>query len=734
MLSVTARAKSVTQPRGGYLPLSQFTEQVYDDDLAVIEIEPAFASMQGTAVDYLSRLLCGFPPEKAFEIPLAGAEKVGDTESAAKLLAAIDKLNKKSILAACKLTKYDVAFRQGTAYFKSFPRVKIPDAIVNNIKTLVGRTLAFLRQHEPVIDVGFTFGGGYTSIVSSGDGDYLTSDGMWDLKVSKAPPKPHELLQILMYYIMGCRSTPSVFKTIRTIGIFNPLLNRSYSINVADIPDKVFQQVSRTVIGYSVPDDPALWRDGHGEDPAVISDFFEMYSLQFENSPFDPDSYSDGIYTIRVMDYWRYYRSVATDIWVFQPKFSHTDHVLLLKNSGFIMFVSVSSKGSTCILQGARMRRLERPVEYYYERLPAYGTMVLNMFSKYWDALYSLSEFVRAISPKKVSAKVHGCIVDIDFFNHIYLNPLDGSIVPYSAESMYSKHAYKNLSSLIAAEIPTLQPAWNKALLRTPNTFALPDSPNLGSSLALTGGEIELRSQFVSDTSMYNISNRLKALQLVYDYRLVAVWYDSILPAFERLEIPPRQPDGDDTIWCDALLSASEQYEIPPHHPEDDDPKAVSVADQRIQGGFKYFVKVQCDTHNSSPNMRRAVQWISKRQMKQDDFFAIIRKLFQDNESELLRFEHVFFCATWQPKSRVPQHIVVTSSPRDVLLYYKDLFVKRSAYHEGISFRFEIKASGNQERAFITVDFHGGKQNPLSTSGSFRYQNNSLVRAATDSQ
>ena len=169
MLSVTARAKSVTQPRGGYLPLSQFTEQVYDDDLAVIEIEPAFASMQGTAVDYLSRFLCGFPTEKAFGIPLEGAERVGETAVAAKLLSKINRLNKESILAACKLTKYDVAFRQGTAYFKSFPRIKIPDTIVNNIKTLVGRTLAFLHQHDPIIDVGFSFGGGFTSIVSSGE-------------------------------------------------------------------------------------------------------------------------------------------------------------------------------------------------------------------------------------------------------------------------------------------------------------------------------------------------------------------------------------------------------------------------------------------------------------------------------------------------------------------------------------------------------------------------------------
>ena len=49
----------------------------------------------------------------------------------------------------------------------------------------------------------FTFEGGYTNIVSSGDGDYLTEDTLWDFKVSKEEPKSKYTLQLLMYYIMG---------------------------------------------------------------------------------------------------------------------------------------------------------------------------------------------------------------------------------------------------------------------------------------------------------------------------------------------------------------------------------------------------------------------------------------------------------------------------------------------------------------------------------------------------
>ena len=39
----------------------------------------------------------------------------------------------------------------------------------------------------------------------------------------------------------------------------------------------------------------------------------------------------------------------------------------------------------------------------------------------------SFNEWVYGEKQKyRISGKVHGCIVDIDYFNHIYLNPQDG--------------------------------------------------------------------------------------------------------------------------------------------------------------------------------------------------------------------------------------------------------------------------------------------------------------------
>ncbi len=46
--------------------------------------------------------------------------------------------------------------------------------------------------------------------------------------------------------------------------------------------------------------------------------------------------------------------------------------------------------------------------------------------------------------------------VDIDFYNHIYLNPIDGKVVPYYALSTYDKWVYKDVKSLLLERCPEL--------------------------------------------------------------------------------------------------------------------------------------------------------------------------------------------------------------------------------------------------------------------------------------
>ena len=92
--------------------------------------------------------------------------------------------------------------------------------------------------------------GGYTPIVDSGDGDFLTADTLWDFKVSKTKPTNKHTLQLLMYWIMGKHSGQDIFKSITKLGIFNPRLSTVYLLEMSKVSADIIETVEREVICY----------------------------------------------------------------------------------------------------------------------------------------------------------------------------------------------------------------------------------------------------------------------------------------------------------------------------------------------------------------------------------------------------------------------------------------------------------------------------------------------------
>ena len=262
MYSVTKRISMVKQPYGGYLNKKQFDVTAIDDGKILNEVENIHASLIGLVVDYLTRFMMGTSVEEAFKISLQGAlcldlflnnangKKGLALRNAKKLLKGIKGLDDESISNACKLVGYDVCFRAGVMGYKPVEEINPDSDTIENIVIMVKRSLAFWKEYGPIMKDGFTFEGGYTDIVSSGDGDYLTKDTLWDFKVSKEEPKSKYTLQLLMYYIMGCHSKHPEFKKIEKLGIFNPRKNKVYIANISSISSEIFEKVSREVFGY----------------------------------------------------------------------------------------------------------------------------------------------------------------------------------------------------------------------------------------------------------------------------------------------------------------------------------------------------------------------------------------------------------------------------------------------------------------------------------------------------
>lgn len=278
MASVTGRISAIKQPRGGYIKPSEFDTIVMDDGVILNEVENVHSSVVGMAVDYLTRFITGTDIVDVFTVSMQGAmmaEKLGVKKAmgiAEKLLKGIKGLDDKSVINTCKLVTFDVWCRNplGAMMAKRYNETNPDKATVENIQIFVKRSLAFFEKYGPIIKDGFTFEpvnpddkaydkmiktgkgsyGGYTFTVDSGDGDFLTSDTLWDFKVSKSKPTNKHTLQLLMYWIMGQHSGQDVFKGITNLGIFNPRLNTLYLLDVSKVSADIIKAVEDDVICY----------------------------------------------------------------------------------------------------------------------------------------------------------------------------------------------------------------------------------------------------------------------------------------------------------------------------------------------------------------------------------------------------------------------------------------------------------------------------------------------------
>ncbi len=278
MASVTGRIKQIKQPRGGFVKPSEFKVVIEKDNGELNPKENIHGTIVGMAVDYLTRFSMGTDILESFKISIRGAaiaEQLGVEGSvniAANLVDGINGLDEESIINACKLVAFDVWLRNplGAMMAKDYKSINPDEATVQNIHTLVIRSIDFFQKYGPITKDGFTFEppgsdiedfakimksnegvlGGYTSTVESGDGDFLTSDTLWDFKVSKSKPTNKHTLQLLMYWIMGQHSGQEAFRGITKLGIFNPRLNTVYLLDMADVSQEIIEAVEDEVICY----------------------------------------------------------------------------------------------------------------------------------------------------------------------------------------------------------------------------------------------------------------------------------------------------------------------------------------------------------------------------------------------------------------------------------------------------------------------------------------------------
>lgn len=262
MCSVTERIKHVKHP-GRFIKMSDFTKIQFEDGKTLAPYENIDGSLMGRVVDYLTRAAVSGDLRGAFHYSIEGAKyadviesryggKADNLKEAERLLSEIRGADDTSIRIASRLTAYDLWYRKPEVAMRYGRQDIFPDTpTVWNIRRMVRRSMKFLKSCGGAVKFDFTFEpDGYTQTVSSGDGDFLTADTLWDMKVLRSRPTTANVLQVLVYWVMGKHSGQKIFKPITKIGLFNPRLNEEYVLEVSKIPPEVIREVEDKVICY----------------------------------------------------------------------------------------------------------------------------------------------------------------------------------------------------------------------------------------------------------------------------------------------------------------------------------------------------------------------------------------------------------------------------------------------------------------------------------------------------
>lgn len=224
---------------------------------------------------------------------------------------------------------------------------------------------------------------------------------------------------------------------------------------------------------------------------------------------------TDGIYQISREKYLGFNRGVGIS-----TTFNRVDgQIYMLKRDGIYCFLYKRLTGTVYLLNGGMIKKVENEdVNYYFDKIPYYASAIQKMLSGYYSSLKSLANAVKRIGG---TGTIHGCIVDVDYYNHIFVNPQDGTITPYHALSITEKYVFQNVDALLKNDCPFLYENYLKLCAEEKNSLSVLNISTLQSDTEI--------AKFVAETYMYNPSRVMKTLQYLTEVHVIRVWNDKVL-------------------------------------------------------------------------------------------------------------------------------------------------------------------------------------------------------------
>lgn len=235
----------------------------------------------------------------------------------------------------------------------------------------------------------------------------------------------------------------------------------------------------------------------------------KCFNIEYEYHSFA--NYDDGIHEISAQDYESFYQSKN----IYSKLKWDVNILYMLKKNGYYCFIHESRGGSLTILNGGARKKLDiDDINYYYENMDSVVALIKKPLAPYTNFQEAIAAEIRKIGGR---GHIHGCIIDIDYYNHVYVNPVDMKITGYWALDTTYKKVYSSVPALLKQERPDIYKMCTKSLKESSNN--LPILANYANS------DLDQPPQIYYGKESYKPSREMNKMQRL-NSNILTTWYD----------------------------------------------------------------------------------------------------------------------------------------------------------------------------------------------------------------
>lgn len=245
--------------------------------------------------------------------------------------------------------------------------------------------------------------------------------------------------------------------------------------------------------------------------------------------------YSDGTYEITQEQYMSFYDYCNDSL----NGTGHIDRQLrtgnatfyMIKKNGFYGFFIINKTTGAKICSGGVVKNINKVTDiHYFEET---FSVVVNQYVTAMMPYRRIQEQVAAeVKELGFDGTIHGCIIDVDFYNHIMINPLDGQVTYYYSPIFGYACPYATFRDLILSiddygmedkiEEKRVAVALLEERLESENKFLLSKNSNELTAYVKQMVKIDIKN------SIYKVSNRVNQLQRLFDSNILRDWNDDL--------------------------------------------------------------------------------------------------------------------------------------------------------------------------------------------------------------